>query len=204
MTKVKLGRKSFVILVGLALLAAFIILEGGSALSQSSSQSNKDIPPTLPGGPHSEMPTRPAECVPLPYTNTYLHITLTPTPDLSNPNEKIKPYLSPTVTPIAVTRTINLSPKTNPNDLARTYVFRCNGDMDLYISGPDVDIDKAMDLKYGDVVIFTEPPISLMGKHPPKPSPLPTQIFPTTVTSIPYPAPDGLIKSTKIAPYPLP
>jgi hypothetical protein len=184
------GRKRILTLCGLFLLFATFIIGSCTALPQNEHQSSTIVPPTLPGGPRSAIPTRPEGCVPLPYTNTYPNVTLTPTPDFSNPLEKLKPNFSPTVTPFPVTRTINLSPNTDPNDLTYTYVFLCNGDMDLYVSGPDVDIDKAIDLKYGDVVIASAPPASLMGKHPPPPpTPLPTPSFPGAGSSIPYPAP---------------
>jgi hypothetical protein len=108
---------------------------------------------------------------------------LTPTPDrLTSPI----PNSRPTVTPRVYANFIDLSPELPPQDKSEIVVFRCNGNFDLFLAGPQIDINQSINLEPGDLVISSIPPAFLMGHQPPEPPDWPTI---TPATSMPYPPP---------------
>ena len=80
----------------------------------------------------------------------------------------------------------DLSPELSLRDKSEIVVFRCNGTYDLFLAGPEIDIDRRLNLKPGDVIISSAPPASLVGHEPPEP--LDGPII-TPVDSTPYPPP---------------
>jgi hypothetical protein len=152
-------------------------------------------------GKQTPLRTRPAYCVPIPRP-AQISGTLTPTPDrLSTPI----PHFSPSVTPIPLANTYDLSPELPLSEKSEIVIFRCNGAFDLYLAGPNVEIDQAIELEVGDIVYSSGPPASLMGHEPPEPTgSVLTQIpLASTPTSFPYPPPPTPVDSSP-APYPAP
>jgi len=167
----------------------------------ASNRINQGEPSPLPTGIRSPFPTRPAYCVPIP-REAQMSGTPTPTP---NRYATPKPNFSPSVTPIPFAHIYDLNPELPLSEKSKTEIFRCNGTFDLYLAGPNVDVDQAINLEDGDIIISSGPPTSLMGHEPPEPpGSVPTQIPPvSTSTSFPYPPPPTPIDSTP-APYPAP
>jgi hypothetical protein len=190
------------VILGFILIIIFVI-SVGVVLSQQDTQKNVITPPILPG-PKDSIPTRPAKCVPLP---VYKDMTApnTPTPDRSKQTGEYPPSLSPSVTPYPVKMTVDLSPELALSDKAQIYVFRCNGDMELYLINPEADLAKTVGLNEGDIIYTIIPPATLMGNRPPENTLLPPTLhIPTTVTSMPYPAPNESGTKEKAIPYPVP
>jgi len=149
----------------------------------------------------SPSPTRPANCVPIPY-EVQISGTLTPTPNRFSTS---LPHSSPSVTPRSYAHTYDLSPELPISEKSQIEVFRCNGMFDLYLAGPNVDVYQAIKLEDGDIILGSSPPASLIGHEPPEPQGSePTYMPPTPIlTSSPYPPPATPIESTP-APYPAP
>jgi len=169
----------FAILIGLISLTAVV----------ASNQINQDKPqiPILPTIIVPPTATRPAYCVPLPREPSIVG-TLTPTPDRLT---AVFPYTNPSITPRSFTHIYDLSPELPLSEKWKLEIFRCNGTLDRYLAGPDVDIHQFLELKAGDVVIGSGPPASMMGHQPPEPpGSEPSHIPPTSIpTSSPYPPP---------------
>ncbi len=167
----------------------------------ASNRNNQGKPSPLPTVIRSPFPTRPTYCVPLPQEAQMIG-TPTPTPNRFSTST---PYFRPTVTPIPFAQTYDLSPELPLSEKSEIVIFRCNGAFDLYLAGPNVDIDQAIELEDGDIILGSSPPASLMGHEPPEPTgSVPTQIPPaSTPTSFPYPPPSTPIDTTP-APYPAP
>jgi len=146
-------------------------------------------------------PTRPAYCVPIP-VDAQNSGTLTPTPNRYSTSII---HISPSVTPRSFAHVFDLSPELPLNEKSQIEVFRCNGSFDLYLAGPNVDVDPAIELDSGDIIISSSPPASLMGHEPAEPSDSePTHVPPTSIpTWLPYPPPAILTNSTP-DPYPAP
>ena len=132
-------------------------------------------------------PTRPFYCVPLPREKAAdIYVTPSPTPDhFATPD----PYLpeAPSVTPIPFVHTFDISPKVPAQDKWEIIVFRCNGTFDLFLGGPEINVDQSIILAPGDVIYNDFPPASLMGHEPPLATPGTSE---PSATSIPY-APPG-------------
>jgi hypothetical protein len=159
------------------------------AVVVASNQSNQGEPSLLPTVIRSPFPTRPAYCVPLPREAQMIG---TPAPTPNRFSTSI-PYFRPTVTPIPFAHTYDLSPELPLSEKSEIVIFRCIGAFDLYLVGPNVDIDQALEIEDGDIILGSSPPASLMGHEPPEPTgSLPTQIPPaSTPTSFPYPPPSS-------------
>jgi hypothetical protein len=123
-------------------------------------------------------PTRPAYCVPIPREPTS-DIPPTATPARFS-TQAVQDQ--PTLTPIPFTHVIDLSPELPLEDKSELVVFRCDGTFDLYWGGPEINMDLAVNLGPGDVILSSSSPASLMGHHPPPP-PGPETITPPTITT---------------------
>ena len=139
-------------------------------------------PPPLPTFLTSPSPTRPSYCKPLPRKTPS---NSTPTPTQNRFASQVPAY-QPSVPPMIFTNTFDLSPELLPQDKWEIVVFRCNGTFDLFLAGPQININQSIKLEPGDVMLSAGPPLSMTGHQPPEPSRSPTTI-PTTST--PYPPP---------------
>jgi len=149
-------------------------------------------PPLLLSSSLTATSTRPPNCVPIPQESPSGDI-LTPTP---NRISVYTPIPRPTVTPQIYTNIIDLSPQLPANEKSEVIVFRCNGNLDKYLAGSDINIFENLQLEPGDVIIDSVPPTILMGHRPPDPSPRTTVITPSLV---PYPS---ISKTSTSQPYP--
>jgi len=173
-------------LIGIALA---ILLLSGTILVAAQKINQPDRaqrrPPLLPTLLVTPSPTRPANCVPLPQEKTIdIDMTLSPTPDhleTPDPNLLIE---SPSVTPLPFANTFDLSPELQVRDKWEIIVFRCDGTFDLYLGGPEINVDQSIILNPGDVIYNGFPPASLMGHEPSLATPGPSA---PTATSMPYP-----------------
>jgi len=152
-------------------------------------------PPKLPATLRTPSPTRPTYCVPLPQESA-TDSSRTPTPDRYSSPE---PYFHATVTPRGYSHVYDLSPELPLIDKSEIVVFRCDGTFDLYLIGPDVNLDQNINLYPGDVIISSAPPASMMGHEPPEPT-----FWASPVTEIPYPPPIIFTQTTTPFSYPAP
>ncbi len=168
--------------LGILLLSGAILV---AAQMINQPEQTQMIPPPLPTVLTTPSPTRPLYCVPIP-RKTITSWTMTPTPDrFSSPVPDFRPVV--TVTPRVYAHIVDLSPELPRKDKGNITVFRCNGTFDLFIAGPEINIDQSIKLEPGDVILSASPPASMMGQEPPEPLKTPTTI-PTTTTT-PYPPP---------------
>lgn len=182
----------------IALVGILLVVLAINITTSSSFLSNINaIPPTLEKTAFTSTPTRPANCVPLPYS-TRNNFTGTPTPDRALGTVP-PPNISPSVTPIVFTNTYDLDPSISQEDKSAVLVFRCNGSWDFYWLGPNRTF-KSIPLEPGDYIWQVAPPASIMGKKPPAITS--TGITPITVTSTVHPS-TPVVTSTS-APYPPP
>ena len=182
-------------ILGVLLLSGTVLVTAQKLNQVNQAQST---PPLFPTVLRTPSPTRPANCIPLPQ-ETAINSTLTPTPDrLTSP----MPNFRPTVTPRVYTNTFDLSPELPLQDKSEIVVFRCSGTFDLFLAGPEVDIDQRINLEPGDLIISSAPPASLMGHKPPEPPDWPTV---TPATLLPYPPPvTSSSETTALFSYPTP
>ncbi len=129
-------------------------------------------------------PTRPPWCKSLPY-KTVIEGTSTPTPNILTQMVPVNLPEQPTRTPYPITHIIDLAPDLPLEDKGTALVFRCNGEMDEYLTRQITypDLLKVINLGEGDVLLTLAAPASLMGHQPPLI--VPTSII--TQTPIPYP-----------------
>lgn len=191
----------FIVLI--ALVGILLVVLAINITTSSSFQSNiNTIPPTLEKTVFTSTPTRPAYCVPLPYSSRN-NFTRTPTPD--RVLGTVPPTgLSPSVTPIVFTNTYDLDPSISQEDKSAVLVFRCNGSWDFYWLGPSRTF-QSIPLSPGDYIWQVAPPASIMGKEPPRITSTvitPTVITPTTITTTAYPS-TPVVTFTSV-PYPPP
>ena len=143
-------------------------------------------------------PTRPSHCVPLPFANTS-DSNPTPTP---NRYGSVEDHPWPTVTLRVFTNIFDLSPELPMEQKSEILVFRCDGSYDRFLAGVDVDFDRFINLKPGDVIIRSAPPAFMMGHQPPDPLDWPTTPFNTPV---PYPVDESASQENLSQfPYPVP
>lgn len=162
-------------------LAVFLLL---LTVRTIQSRFNSYEAPSLAAIEVTPSPTRPESCVPLPGGQGVE--ASTPTPE----HGKAQPYnVKATLTPIPVTRTIDLNPDLAEKYKSVFYVFRCNGDYDEILAGPDVPFVDAVDLGPGDVVLRAIQPKHLMGGKPEEPT-------------MAYPAPPAQSPTEPGYPYP--
>jgi hypothetical protein len=121
----------------------------------------------------------------------------TPTP---RPNENgIISKPAPSVTPLPVTRIVDLAQGLDDKDKVYVYVMRCNGTFELFLVRPNTTFSEAVVLQPGDVILDWISPASLMGKQPPRTTPA-SVITPTQeVRSYP---PPGTSPTPGLTPYP--
>jgi hypothetical protein len=187
--------KISIIALGILLISSTIFVQA-QQINQADRARNTFL--NLPTILITNTPTRPINCVPLPQ-ELEDNLPLTPTPDhfvSQIPNSR------PTVTPRSYTNTFDLNPELPIQDKSQIVVFRCDGYLDLYLVGPDTNIDQTITLAPGDIIISSAPPRYLMGQKPPEPQNRPTMI---TLTPLPYPPPNTSIPETITSfPYPPP
>jgi hypothetical protein len=140
--------------------------------------------------------TRPFHCVPLPFNETS-DSNPTPTPNRYGLAED-HPW--PTVTPRVFTNIFDLSPELPLEQKSEILVFRCDGSYDRFLAGVDVDFDRFINLKPGDIIIGSSAPAIMMQRHPPSASNWP----PPFNTPVPYPVDDEPLQETLSQfPYPV-
>ena len=101
-------------------------------------------------------------CIPTPVLLVTAVGTATNTPARS---QITTPAFSPSVRPLPISEFIDLSPDVPDQDKARIYIFRCNGDIDVLLVGPDI---QTLPLEPGDIILGTSPAESLVGHQPPR------------------------------------
>ena len=199
----------FIALASFVVLLIIVLAINFTALSSFQSQI-KSIPPTLQKSFLTATSTRPANCVPLPYSNRSSS-TITPTPDRALGTTPPVAF-SPTVTPITYSNTYDLDPSISQEDKGSVIVFRCNGSWDFYWLDPNKNIYQYIPLAEGDYIWMVNPPTSVMGKKPLEITATSvstittpthtTATYSVTSTSMPYPPP--LTPEPTGFPYPAP
>lgn len=170
-------------LVSVVAITAFI------GLSSSQSSYNAYGAPSLPlDGSVTPSVTLPPGCIP------FLVATLNQKERTATPirGKESKTEQQPTATAYPITQKFDLSPNLPDQQKSTLLVFRCNGNYEQYLAGPEVAIPTALELQPGDRIIQSIPPTVLVGAKPvyePKdsnPYPPPENSTPTPI-SYPYP-----------------
>jgi len=127
----------------------------------------------------------PTQCAPTPVLWVTSADTSTPTPQ---PFEIVTPPFSPSVTPLSISKTTDLSPGVPEADKGQVIVFHCDGTFELFLSA-----GVAVPLQPGDVIIDSAPAPSAFGHQPPPTGVLstitPGGTLPTPWTNITPPNP---------------
>jgi hypothetical protein len=199
------------------LIIVILLLASYSIIQSNFDQFEKALAFKGPTAIVPPLATRSPNCAPYPSAKEEAKIrTATP-----SRGEKSNAASVVTVTPIPISNTIDLSPKTQSSDKLVITIFRCNGSFDQYIVGTDIKIPEDLHLGVGDTV-YSSLPLGTHSVPPPLPnttftnSPIATNkpLFTATpsnsATNVPYPAPiltkTSILDKDKIptSPYPAP
>lgn len=166
MNKTRFVRLIAILLVTIALVGSVLFVFGMPPISVGwEFPTTQNVLPTV---------TRRPGCAPLPERSSDLG---TPTATSYGRSALIAPSrVQITATPTHYAHIIDLDPEMDSYLKIHAIVYRCNGEWDLYWLDPQRDIDQAVNLQPGDILI-ADPPASIVGAHPPEP----------TVVRTPYP-----------------